>query len=228
MRVLQQGRKIRALSKNRNLTRQQRGRIMEAAYQVFAEKGYERSTVREIAARAGMVPGNIYRYVGSKDDILHLLCRTAHDTTEHFKNMFDSDANTAVSVTERLKQGIRDYLKWSDDYADAYLFYDRNVQSLCDEDRALVQDMWTQLVKSFERVIRKGVRRGEFKVRDPQLMAHNIASLGHDWALRKWYLGKRYSQSEFADKQVQMIMDSFLLPDREEKPREETYRQRGV
>jgi AcrR family transcriptional regulator len=183
---------------------------MQAAYQMFASKGYERSTIREIAARAGMAPGNIYRYVGSKDDILHLLCRTAHDNTERLKNVFDRNANAAVNITERLKQGIRDYLNWSDEYSDAYVFYDRNVQSFCDEDRALVEDMWIQVVKSFEKVIGKGIRRGEFKVRDPQLLAHNIASLGHDWALRKWYLGKRYSQSEFADKQVQIVMDSLL------------------
>lgn len=223
-----QGRQVRALSRNKDLTRQQRGRIMEAAYQVFAQKGYERSTVREIAAKAGMAPGNMYRYVGSKDDILHLLCRTAHDNSERLSNMFNSDANAALSVTERLKQGIRDYLKWSDEYADAYVFYDRNVQSLCEEDRALVQDMWVQTVKSFEKVIRKGIRRGEFKVRDPQLLAHNIASLGHDWAQRKWYLGARYGQSEFADRQVQMIVDSLLLPDRGENLRQEASRPLGV
>lgn len=209
--MARQARKIRALSKNRNLARQQRSRIVEASYQVFVEKGYERSTVREIAAKVGMAPGNIYRYVGSKNDILHLLCRTAHDNSERLNITFYSNANTAVSIIEWLKQGIRDYLKWSDDYADAYIFYDRNVQSLCEEDRNLVRDMWVQLVKSFEKVIRKGVRRGEFKVRYPQLLAHNIASLGHDWALRKWYLGDRYSQSEFADKQIQIIMDSVLV-----------------
>ena len=175
--------------------------------------------MREIAARAGMAPSNIYRYVGSKDDILHLLCITAHDNTKRLKNMFDSNAKAAVDITQRLKQGIRDYLKWSDDYSNAYLFYDRNVQSLCDEDRALVQDMWVQVVKSFEKVIGQGIRRGEFKVRYPQLLAHNIVSLGHDWALRKWYLGKRYSQSEFADKQVQMIIDSLLSADKKGEDR---------
>jgi len=162
-----------------------------------------------------MAPGNIYRYVGSKEDILHLLCRTAHERTERFRDSLDKNADTAVSVVDVLKQSIRDYLKWSDDYADAYLFYDRNVQSLCPEDRDTVRDMWDQTVRSFANVIRRGIAKGEFKVRDPQLLAHNIASLGHDWALRKWYLGKTHSQQDFADKQVQMIMASVFTTDKE-------------
>jgi AcrR family transcriptional regulator len=203
-------RRIRALSKNKELTRQQRTRIRDAAYQVFAEKGYAASSIREVAARAGMVPGNIYRYVGSKEDILHLLCKTAHDDTEGAIAAANASASTAPTMTETLKQSIRAYLKWSDDHADAYLFYDRNVQSLCEEDRDLVRDMWEQTVRSFEKVIRKGVRRGEFKVKDPLLLSHNIASLGHDWALRKWFLGTKYTPVEFAEKQIEMIMDSVL------------------
>ena len=83
--------RVRALSKNRKLVRQQRQHIVEAAFQVFAERGYEKTTVREIAAKAGMTPGNIYRYVGSKDDILHLLCQRAYDNTQRITNIFNEN-----------------------------------------------------------------------------------------------------------------------------------------
>jgi len=47
-----------------------RAQILEAAASVFAEKGYQRATMKEIAARAGVAPGTIYLYFKSKRDLL--------------------------------------------------------------------------------------------------------------------------------------------------------------
>lgn len=43
-----------------------RERIVEAARTVFAEVGYDRATVREIASRAAVVPAMLIRYFGGK------------------------------------------------------------------------------------------------------------------------------------------------------------------
>lgn len=207
--------KVRTLSKNKKLVRQQRRHIVETAFQVFAERGYEKTTVREIAAKAGMTPGNIYRYVGSKDDILHLLCQRAYDNTKRITNAFNENLKKDMSVVEALNGSIINYLKMSDQQSNAFIFYDRNVQSLSEQDRTTVRDTWIELVSFFEKLIRKGVRKGEFEVKYPALLAHNIASLGHDWALRKWYLSKRYTLKEFSDKQIEIVMNTILVSNNE-------------
>ncbi|MEW2620445.1 TetR/AcrR family transcriptional regulator [Streptomyces sp. NPDC048106] len=46
--------------------RETRARILGAAGAVFAERGYEAATVRDIAARAGVNQALIFRYFGSK------------------------------------------------------------------------------------------------------------------------------------------------------------------
>ncbi len=51
-------------------------RILDAAVEVIAERGYFHSPVSAIAARAGVADGTIYLYFKSKDDVL----RTAIDT----------------------------------------------------------------------------------------------------------------------------------------------------
>ena len=40
--------------------------ILDAAFSLFAEKGYQSTSMPEIAAKAGITPGNIYRYYQSK------------------------------------------------------------------------------------------------------------------------------------------------------------------
>ena len=43
--------------------------ILEAAQQLFADQGYERATVRDIAARAAIDPAMVIRYFGSKEGL---------------------------------------------------------------------------------------------------------------------------------------------------------------
>ncbi|WP_280268598.1 TetR/AcrR family transcriptional regulator [Nocardia wallacei] len=46
-----------------------RGALLAAAQELFAERGYERATVRDIAARAGVNQALLFRYFGSKDEL---------------------------------------------------------------------------------------------------------------------------------------------------------------
>jgi len=52
------------------LRQRRRDMILEAAAAVFAEKGYQRATMKEVAARAGIAPGTIYLYFKNKRDLL--------------------------------------------------------------------------------------------------------------------------------------------------------------
>jgi AcrR family transcriptional regulator len=47
-----------------------RNQILDAAAQVFAEKGFHRATTREIASTAGISEGTIYNYFDSKEDLM--------------------------------------------------------------------------------------------------------------------------------------------------------------
>ena len=46
-----------------------RAAILKAAQDLFAEFGYERATVRDVAARAAIDPAMVMRYFGSKDEL---------------------------------------------------------------------------------------------------------------------------------------------------------------
>lgn len=53
---------------------QKRKQILDAAYQVMAEKGYESSSIKDIAAAAGLsAPGLVHYYFKSKAEILQEL-----------------------------------------------------------------------------------------------------------------------------------------------------------
>src|SRR5882757_8596738 len=46
-----------------------RAAILKAAQELFADQGYERTTVRDVAARASIDPAMVMRYFGSKEGL---------------------------------------------------------------------------------------------------------------------------------------------------------------
>src|SRR5215472_2901788 len=54
-----------------------RERLIAAGYTVLAEKGYEATTVKEVAHVAGVSPGLFHYYFASKDDLLSAVLHEA-------------------------------------------------------------------------------------------------------------------------------------------------------
>jgi len=59
-----------------------RKQILDAATQVFAEKGFHRATIKDIARVAGIADGTIYTYFASKDEVLLAVLDRLNETTE--------------------------------------------------------------------------------------------------------------------------------------------------
>ena len=47
--------------------------ILEAAFSLFREKGYQATSMPDIASRAGTTPGNVYRYYKSKFELFYVV-----------------------------------------------------------------------------------------------------------------------------------------------------------
>ncbi len=93
-----------------NLTRKDRERlfrkneIMQAAIKLFAEKGFEHTTLDEIAVASEFGKGTIYNYFANKEEIYLEILR--HSTSEYV-NIFESTYNE----TENLKDFLLNFTK---------------------------------------------------------------------------------------------------------------------
>jgi TetR/AcrR family fatty acid metabolism transcriptional regulator len=67
-------------------------KILDAAVEVIAERGYFKSPVSEIARRAGVADGTVYLYFKSKDDVL----RTAID--RRFEKFYQQIAEAFLTI----------------------------------------------------------------------------------------------------------------------------------
>ncbi|WP_051158989.1 TetR/AcrR family transcriptional regulator [Tsukamurella sp. 1534] len=63
----------RGRPRSAGLAERRREELTDAAFSVFAEQGYEKASVSEIARRAGIGQGTLYRYVDGKRELLDLV-----------------------------------------------------------------------------------------------------------------------------------------------------------
>ena len=68
-----------------------RADILSAARSSFAELGYDRTTVRGVAAQAGVDPALVHRFFGSKDDLLAAALAVAANPAERIPEVIEGD-----------------------------------------------------------------------------------------------------------------------------------------
>ena len=79
-------------------------KILNSAGAVFAEYGFYKATISQIAAKAGVADGTLYLYFKNKDDILYQYI--SYKTQEVFEKM-----NTAVAMGGDAEQKLRNLIR---------------------------------------------------------------------------------------------------------------------
>ena len=69
--------------KNKELVKERRRQIVDAAVPLFIERGYHKTTTRALAQATGLSIGSMYEYITTKDDVLYLVCMAIHAEVEH-------------------------------------------------------------------------------------------------------------------------------------------------
>ena len=79
---------------------QKRADIAEKAIEVFAEKGFEKATIQDIAQKAAIAKGSVYQYFETKQDIL---VKITHDFLGGFAPSVSSFARRIGSISAFLQ-----------------------------------------------------------------------------------------------------------------------------
>lgn len=179
---------------------------MDAAVELFVDKGFHKTTTREIARAAGISNGLLYEYVRSKEDVLYLVCDAIHAEVE----------NSVAEALRKVKGGrdvlaamIREYFQVCHAMSDHILLIYQETKTLPPHWREKVLDNEVRLTNVFVKVLDDLVSSGELphmSQRSIKLVAHNIVVLGHMWTFRRWYLSSRYNIDNYIKLQTDFIL----------------------
>jgi len=76
--------------------------ILDAARGSFAERGYERTTIRGVAASAGVDPALVHHYFGAKADLFQAAARLPVDPAAILALLSDGDASSLGERVTRM------------------------------------------------------------------------------------------------------------------------------
>jgi AcrR family transcriptional regulator len=80
-----------------------RARIRDAAISHFGDEGYERATIRAIAATAGVSPGLLRHHYGSKEELRRACDEHVADTLRQINAQYLDDMSGAAADRRQLK-----------------------------------------------------------------------------------------------------------------------------
>lgn len=199
---------VQASVKDEHLIKMRRNQMIKGAVTLFTEKGYHRTTTREIAKASGFSIGTLYEYIRTKEDVLYLVCDSIYDEV---KERLEKELGDAEGTIESLKTGIANYFKVIDEMQDEVLVMYQEAKSLSKDALPYVLNKEIDMVAMFERLLLKCKSNGELDLTDEQInmAAHNIFVQGQAWGFRRWALQKLYTLEQYIEIQTNLIMMSL-------------------
>ncbi|WP_017588480.1 TetR/AcrR family transcriptional regulator [Nocardiopsis ganjiahuensis] len=158
-------------------------RLLGAATRLFAERGFESTSVQEVVAAAGVTKGAMYHYFGSKDDLLHeVYARVLRMQTDHLVEISSREA----PVAERVHAAASDVIVTSIANMDDTKIFFRSMHQLAPEKQRSVRAERRRYHELFRGMVEQGQNEGVFRKDVPAdlVVDYFFGSVHH---LGTWY-----------------------------------------
>lgn len=146
-------------------------KIQAAAIKLFTQKGYAATNVQDIADKAGISTGLMYRHYKSKDDLFNSLVREAAEGLSRITKAFQSDASP-IDLIWQLTAEILDDLTKNDEFAEYTILMNQSIMMEKTIPQVLnLIEQSSAMMNQTAQLIEKGQKLGQFKEGDSYGMA---------------------------------------------------------
>lgn len=201
-------REVQASVKDERLVQRRRDQMIKGAVSLFKEKGFHRTTTREIAKAAGFSIGTLYEYIRTKEDVLYLVCDSIYD---HVSERLQQDLEDKQGTLNSLRHGVADYFRVIDEMQDEVLVMYQEAKSLTKDALPYVLNKENEMAAMFEKLITLCVENGELNLTESQIriLSHTIIVEGQMWSFRRWTLQKLFSLEEYIELQTEYLFSGI-------------------
>lgn len=192
------------MSKKNNTTK---SKIVNAAWNLFYEQGYENTTVDEIIARSGTSKGSFYHYFSSKDSLLSSL---SYVFDEKYKEL-EPNLTKEQTCFEKLMYLNQEIFKMIENKVDIHLLSGLLSTQLITKGEKNLLDYNRYYYKLIRKIVEEGQDRGEINSEIGtneivKLYAMCERALMYDWCIRDG----EYSLSKYANSVLPMLFDDIM------------------
>lgn len=188
--------------------RNTRGKIINAAWDLFYEQGYEYTTVEEIIEKSGTSKGSFYHYFEGKDALLGSLSYIFDEEYEKLQNTLPSN----MSCFDTLLYLNRELFAIIEDRIDIDLLTRLYSTQLITKGEKHLLDNKRLYYKLLRKIVSEGQKKGEFtdKMTVNEIVkfyAMSERALIYDWCL----CNGEYSLSSYAKATMPMFLSGICM-----------------
>ncbi|RLD93270.1 MAG: TetR family transcriptional regulator [Aquificota bacterium] len=182
--------------------------LLNTAAKLFRMKGYDATSISDIAAALGIRKSSLYHYISTKSDLLY---RISKDTLEELLQGALEIKKQDLPPQDKLLKLVENHIRLLTRDLDRYATMLRELDSLEEEKRREL----VSLRDGYERVLREtlqeGVKEGAFREIDSKIIGFAILGI-MNWLIRWYKPGGAYSPSDLAK-----VYGDFILKALEKK-----------
>ena len=176
--------------------------ITKKAAHLFRKKGFNATSMRELAISIGVEAPSLYNHIGSKSELLQVICfKVANDFTSYLQQMEQSDQ----SVTERIEGLIRFHIHMMIDEYDEVFVANHEWKHLEEPHLSNFHNLRKSYESRMVDLVKTGIKKNELKNIHPHVAVLTILS-----AVRGLEFWQRHKKSLAASELENNIVDHLL------------------
>jgi AcrR family transcriptional regulator len=181
--------------------------ILSAAKRVFSRKGYEATTVEDIALEAGFGKASLYFYFKTKKEVFLSLIK---DGLEGQRKLLKEIMNSQLSNVERLEAVLSKMFEYVRENREFMRIVHSESQKLyattLREVRSYIIKEHRKTMEGIASIVRDGIKSGEFRKVEPTLAAASFMGIIRS-VIFNWFVK---DEKTLPDRYKPMVMDIFL------------------
>lgn len=181
-------------------------RLYAVAAGLFAEHGYDSTSVRMVADALGIKAGSLYYYIRSKEELLYDVINGA------LNRLIDGvlpTMNSHLGPTEKLWCALNIHIRVGCGTRNEMLVTIRETGKLSSEHSALILNKRRLYEHMFEEVVKAGVRSGDFNQMEERLTSYLLLGMAN-WVCQTFNPSGALSIDEFSRLGLSLLFDGLI------------------
>lgn len=198
---------VRSQITDPELISQRRGQIVAAAVELFSRNGYFKTTIQDIARKAGVSIGLIYQYVQDKEDVLYL---SLLDVLDSYEREIPRALENVNDPLLRVYTAVYAYCRIVNKHRAELVLAYRSTKSLPKHRRSAIKEAELRTNQLIANCVQECVDNGIFTAINVDLAAYQLVMISHTWALKHWAFSERFTLDEYMQVSVRNIIKGIL------------------
>lgn len=176
--------------------------IFEEAARLFREKGYQATSMRDLAQRVDLEPSSLYSHIKSKDELLQKIC---FDCADRFTSAMEEIRRENIPPLEKIRKLVNVHIRIALNQPTSTTVFNDEWKNLPQHKLVTFKELRRDYQDKFIEIIREAQDSGDIKDADPGILFNTIISSF------RWIQPRTTMNDNWKYNQVMREVSAFIL-----------------